>query len=216
MQDLKPSVFAQNLPANSLIRFSDDFGGETNMYQGFDVNLDARFRNGAFLQGRHRRHGAHVRQLQPARGRPRRVVATTRRRRRAPRRMPDGTDELPPRIRRIVPTSRLLGSYTLPFDIQFSGTYPVQPRRADRRRGSQHPGELGGDQRASVAPTSARNWTGVASQNDQPDARRAGLRQAQPRVSSTCAPRKRFRLAGIGCASTSISTTCSTATGRTR
>ena len=28
--DLKPSVFAQGLPANNLIRFSDDFGGETN------------------------------------------------------------------------------------------------------------------------------------------------------------------------------------------
>ncbi len=50
VQDLKPAVFAQNLPANSLIRFSDDFGGETNMYQGFDVNIDARFRNGAFLK----------------------------------------------------------------------------------------------------------------------------------------------------------------------
>ena len=48
--DLKPSVFALNLPANSLIRFSEDFGGETNLYQGFDVNLEARFRNGAFLQ----------------------------------------------------------------------------------------------------------------------------------------------------------------------
>ena len=50
MQDLKPSVFALNQPANSLIRFSDDFGGETNMYQGFDVNLESRFRNGAFLK----------------------------------------------------------------------------------------------------------------------------------------------------------------------
>ena len=44
-------MFALNQPANSLIRFSDDFGGETNMYQGFDVNLEGRFRNGAFLKG---------------------------------------------------------------------------------------------------------------------------------------------------------------------
>ena len=51
VQDLKPSVFALGLPANNLIRFSDDFGGETNLYQGFDVNLEARFRNGAFLKG---------------------------------------------------------------------------------------------------------------------------------------------------------------------
>ena len=48
--DLKPSVFALNQPANSLIRFSEDFGGETNLYQGFDVNLESRFRNGAFLK----------------------------------------------------------------------------------------------------------------------------------------------------------------------
>ena len=50
MQDLKPAVFAQNLPANNLIRFSEDFGGETNRYQGFDVNIEGRFRNGAFLK----------------------------------------------------------------------------------------------------------------------------------------------------------------------
>ena len=51
VQDLKPAVFAQGLPQNQLIRFSDDFGGETNMYQGFDINIEARFRNGAFLKG---------------------------------------------------------------------------------------------------------------------------------------------------------------------
>ncbi len=49
--DLKPEIVALNQPANSLIRFSDDFGGETNMYQGFDINLEGRFRNGAFLKG---------------------------------------------------------------------------------------------------------------------------------------------------------------------
>src|SRR6185436_15517650 len=50
VKDLKPAVFAQNLPANSLIRFSEDFGGETNLYQGYDLNIDGRFRNGAFLK----------------------------------------------------------------------------------------------------------------------------------------------------------------------
>ena len=50
VQDLKPSVFAQGLPANNLIRFSEDFGGETNLYQGYDVNLEGRFGNGAFLK----------------------------------------------------------------------------------------------------------------------------------------------------------------------
>ena len=50
VQDLKPSVFALNLPANNLIRFSKDVGGETNLYQGFDFNIEGRFRNGAFLK----------------------------------------------------------------------------------------------------------------------------------------------------------------------
>ncbi len=66
--DLKPSVFAQGLPANNLIRFSEDFGGETNQYQGFDVNIEARFENGAFLRGGFGATSRLLRQLQPARG----------------------------------------------------------------------------------------------------------------------------------------------------
>ncbi len=50
MQDLKPAVVAQSRPTNNLIRFSEDLGGETNMYQGYDFNIEARFRNGAFLK----------------------------------------------------------------------------------------------------------------------------------------------------------------------
>ncbi len=74
------AVFALNLPANSLIRFSDDFGGETNMYQGFDINLEGRFRNGAFLKGGIARDVAHLRQLQSARSgsrKPRRSALTS-------------------------------------------------------------------------------------------------------------------------------------------
>ena len=67
VQDLKPAVFALNLPANSLIRFSEDFGGETNLYQGFDVNLECAVPQRRVPQGGHRGDGAHVRQLQPAR-----------------------------------------------------------------------------------------------------------------------------------------------------
>ena len=44
VQDLKPAVFAQNLPANSLIRYTEDFGGTTNLYQGYDLNLEGRFK----------------------------------------------------------------------------------------------------------------------------------------------------------------------------
>ena len=73
VQDLKPAVFAQNLPANNLIRFSEDFGGETNVYQGFDVNIEGRFRNGAFLKAGIGATQAHLRHLRPRRGGPRRV-----------------------------------------------------------------------------------------------------------------------------------------------
>jgi hypothetical protein len=62
VQDLKPAVFAQNLPANSLIRFAEDFGGVTNMYQGYDINLD-RGSATARSSGRALAHGAHLRQL---------------------------------------------------------------------------------------------------------------------------------------------------------
>ena len=38
LYDLKPSVVAQNLPASSTIHFSSDYGGETNIYEGFEVS----------------------------------------------------------------------------------------------------------------------------------------------------------------------------------
>jgi hypothetical protein len=46
-----PDLIAPVRPANSLIRFSEEFGGETNLYQGFDINLEGRFAGGAFLKG---------------------------------------------------------------------------------------------------------------------------------------------------------------------
>ena len=49
LYDLKPSVVAQNLPANSTIHFSSDYGGETNIYEGFEVSTTARFAHGAFF-----------------------------------------------------------------------------------------------------------------------------------------------------------------------
>jgi hypothetical protein len=51
LYDLKPSVFAERRPENNLVRFAKDFGdGETNVYSGFDVNLESRFQNGAFAR----------------------------------------------------------------------------------------------------------------------------------------------------------------------
>ena len=148
VQDLKPSVFAQNLPANSLIRFSEDFGGETNLYQGFDVNIEARFRNGAFLQGRHRRDVADVRQLQPDRRGPRR--------RRRPSRGNQGTEIYPDGTTAAIastaigPTPRCRARTCCPGTSSWPAptSSPAACRPAAR---AQHPGQLGDDERRGAA-----------------------------------------------------------------
>ena len=123
VQDLKPSVFALSLPANNLIRFSDDFGGETNLYQGFDVNLEGAFPERRVPQGRYWRDVAHLRQLQPPRRRPRRrAVAHRARRCRAPKSTPMARRRAIVNIR----TGRMRSSQAptrCPFDIQLAGTY---------------------------------------------------------------------------------------------
>ena len=152
--DLKQSVFAQNLPANSLIRFSEDFGGETNLYQGFDVNLDARFRNGAFLRG---------------------GIAATARTFDQCNLLAAGADAVAAGSSEIYadgtkgchreygyrPDAKLSGSYTLPWDVQLAGTYQFT-------RGVQT-GGAGPSITASWAVTNAiaqqqlgRNWQGGA------------------------------------------------------
>jgi hypothetical protein len=50
LEDLKPSVAAQNLPANNVITYASNFGGITNIFEGFDVSTIARFKAGAFVQ----------------------------------------------------------------------------------------------------------------------------------------------------------------------
>jgi hypothetical protein len=49
LYDLKPSVVAQGLAPNSTIRLSSDFGGETNIYEGFEASTTMRFSGGGFL-----------------------------------------------------------------------------------------------------------------------------------------------------------------------
>ena len=158
VQDLKPAVFAQNLPANSLIRFADDFGGVTNMYQGFDVNLDSRFRNGAFLKAG---IGATARTFDNcnllAAGLDAVVTATSQ----GTETYPDGSSschrEYPYR-----PDFKASGSYTLPWDVQLAGTFQFS-------RGIQN-GGAGPSLTASwaipsatAATIGARTWTSVAS-----------------------------------------------------
>jgi carboxypeptidase family protein len=50
LYDLKPSVVAQNIPQNSTITFSDNYGGETNIYKGFEFSTRMTFKGGGFLQ----------------------------------------------------------------------------------------------------------------------------------------------------------------------
>jgi hypothetical protein len=119
LYDLKPAVFALNQPQQQLIKFSSTVGGETNLYQGYDVNLEARFSQGAYL-----RIGAGagsrtfdncnlVKAGYDAQSGGATVTTET---------YSDGTmychREYPYR-----PDLKLVGSYTLPGDIQFSGTY---------------------------------------------------------------------------------------------
>jgi hypothetical protein len=167
VQDLKPTVFAQNLPQSQLIRFSEDFGGETNMYQGYDLNIEARFRNGAFLRGG---IAATARTFDNcnllAAGLDGVLVLT------AGIPTAQGTEIYPDGSRGCHreypyrPDLKLSGAYTLPFDIQVSGAYQFI-------RGVQT-GGAGPSIQANWAVTSAvanpfigRNWTGTASRTIQ-------------------------------------------------
>ena len=109
LYDLKPGELGR--PADSLIHFADDFGGITNRYEGFDVNIENRFANGAFLRGgisamaRTFDDCSLLRMDSPENPT-----------------YPDGSSvchrEYPYR-----PDAKILGSYRLPGDIVFSGTY---------------------------------------------------------------------------------------------
>ncbi len=140
VQDLKPAVFAQNLPANNLIRFSDDFGGETNLYQGFDINLESRFRNGAFLRGG---IGATARTFDNcnliAAGLDAVVTAGGNQ---GTETYADGTNNCH-REYGYRPDAKLSGSYTLPWDIQLAGTYQFSR----------------GVQTGGAGPSILANWT---------------------------------------------------------
>jgi hypothetical protein len=159
VQDLKPAVFAQNLPANSLIRFAKDFGDVTNVYQGFDVNLDARFRNGAFLKAG---IAATARTFDNcnllAAGID--AVANNAATAQGAETYPDGSTSCH-REYGYRPDFKASGSYTLPWDIQLAGTFQFS-------RGIQN-GGAGPSLTASWAVPSAtaatigaRAWTSVA------------------------------------------------------
>ena len=142
LYDLKPSVIAQNLPPNSTITFSSNFGGETNIYQGFELSTVARFRNGALVQGG---IGAQKRifdqcHLVDAGIVSAIITAATE----VAEVFPDGTRACRQDLK-YRPDLKLLASYTLPFDVTVSGTYQF----------------VRGVQTGGAAPSIQATWTGM-------------------------------------------------------
>ena len=176
VQDLKPAVFAQNLPANSLIRFSEDFGGETNMYQGFDVNLEARFRNGAFLKAG---IGATARTFDNCNLLAAGLDAVnTARQLHGHRNLSGRQPRVPSRIP-YPPRREDVGFVHAAVGRSARRHVPVHPRHPDRRRRPEPDGELGGDERRGAA-ADRPHLDGRGLAHRRLDSRRSGLRQAQP------------------------------------
>jgi hypothetical protein len=163
VQDLKPSVFALGLPQERLIRFSDDFGGETSIYQGFDLNLEARFPNGAFLKGgiaatsrtidncNLLRAGLDAVQLAASQGTE--IYA-------------DGSTQCH-REYAFRPDAKVSGSYTLPYGVQFTGTYQFSRGVQGGTTGGNSIGASWPVTSGVAAANGARVWTGVASRTIQ-------------------------------------------------
>jgi len=138
VEDLKPAVAAQNLPAANIITFASNYGSMINRFYGFDVSTVARFNNGAFIQlGVNAQRSvldycAVTDQLGPLSATafsgisPVSANATTVY---TPTTQSTGTEIYPDGSRACHqvfpyrPDVKLLGSYTLPLDIMISGTY---------------------------------------------------------------------------------------------
>ena len=141
LYDLKPSVVALGLPVNNTLTLSSNYGGETNINQGFDFTAQARFSR-AFVQG-----GMTISKrifdqcnLVDAGILAYVVTAATE----VAEQFPDGKkachQDLDYR-----PDFKLLGSYTLPLDIQLSGTYQF----------------VRGVQTGGAAPSILATWTAM-------------------------------------------------------
>jgi hypothetical protein len=142
LYDLKPSVVAQALPANSTIRFSSDYGGETNIYEGFEVSTTARFSRGAFFNVGINAQKRIFDQCNLVNNGI--VAALTTAATEVAEVFPDGSkachQDLPYR-----PDLKLLGSYTLPYDVVVSATYQFSR----------------GVQTGGAAPSVLATWTGA-------------------------------------------------------
>jgi len=160
LYDLKPSVFAQGLPANNLIRFSSDFGGETNLYQGYDINLDARFANGAFLRGG---ISATARTFDNCNLLDAGYDAVSTATITGTEQYADGTNTCH-REYGYRPDLKLLGSYNLPYGVVFSGTYQFS---RGVQTGGAGPSILANWSvtNAQITPVLGHGWTGAAAKS---------------------------------------------------
>jgi hypothetical protein len=142
LYDLKPSVVALGLPLNNLLTFSSNYGGETNIYTGFDMAVNARPRPGTFIQagfGAQKRifdqcNLVNAGILQYV------VTAATE----VAEQFSDGSQACHQDLA-YRPDFKLLGSYTLPFDVQFTGTYQF----------------VRGVQNGGAAPSILATWTAM-------------------------------------------------------
>jgi len=130
LYDLKPALVS--LPPNSLLTFSSNYGGETNTYSGYDVSLIARFKQGAFVQAGVSATRRVFDECNLVDAGIKSVIldgslttigaGTANAQSELTEIFADGSrachQEYPYR-----PDAKILGSYTLPFDIQLSGTY---------------------------------------------------------------------------------------------
>jgi hypothetical protein len=120
LYDLKPSVVALGLPTSSTITFSSNYGGETNIFEGYEASINARPRAGAFIQAGIAAHKRIFDQCNLVKEGILAYVVTAATE--VAEEFPGGGrachQDLPYR-----PDMKLFGSYTLPFDVQFSATY---------------------------------------------------------------------------------------------
>ena len=124
LYDLKPSL-AGILP-NSVIRFSSDVGGETNVGEGFDFTTQARFYRGTFVQGGLTMGKQTIDQCALNLLSVYNATTSTR-----TETFPNG-DHYCHRVYPYRPDVKFLGSHTFPRSIIVSGTYQVS-------RGVQNP-----------------------------------------------------------------------------
>jgi carboxypeptidase family protein len=130
LYDLKPSLVS--LPPSSLLTFSSNYGGETNTFEGYEATIIARFKAGAFLQAGVNATRRVFDECNLVSAGIKSVVldgtaagiglGTANAQTELTEIYPDGSRACH-QVYPYRPDAKLLGSYTLPLDVQVSGTY---------------------------------------------------------------------------------------------